>query len=101
MGTRLYVGNLSYDTDKSTLEDIFGQGGRTVKDVHLLIDRDTGRSRGTAFVELGSEAEAQSAIQDLDGTSVDGRNIKVNVAQPRPERGPRGGGGGGGRGGWR
>ena len=100
MGTRLYVGNLSYDTDKNRLQDVFSAGGRTVKDVHLRIDRDTGRSRGAAFVELGSEDEAQSAIQELDGMDLDGRNIRVNVAQPRPERGPRGGGGGGGRG-WR
>ena len=68
--------------------------------IPAIVDRDTGRSRGTAFVELSSEDEAQSAIQELDGMDLDGRNIRVNVAQPRPERGPRGGGGGGGRG-WR
>ena len=98
MGTRLYVGNLSYDTDKNRLQDVFSAGGRTVKDVHLLIDRDTGRSRGTAFVELGSEDEAQSAIQELDGMDLDGRNIRVNEAHDKPRGGDRRGGGGGGRG---
>ena len=87
MGKRLYVGNLSYDTDNDSLRGAFEQDGRSVTDVHVMMDRDTGQPRGFGFVEMGSEDEAQAAIQALDGTSLDGRNIKVNEAQARPNRG--------------
>ena len=111
MGKRLYVGNLSWDTTEDNLRAAFSQGGRTVSDCHIVSDRDTGRPRGFAFVEMSSEDEAQAAIQDMDGTNLDGRDIRVNEAQERQARpgggggggggfkGPRGGGGGGGRGG--
>lgn len=98
MGTRLYVGNLSWDTNEETLRSTFAAGGRTVTDTHIVSDRETGRPRGFAFVELSSEQEAQDAISALDGTELDGRNIRVNEAQERqPRGGGRGGGGGGGR----
>lgn len=97
MGSRLYVGNLSWDTTEDTLRAAFEAGGRSVKEVHIVSDRDTGRPRGFAFVEMSNDQDAQNAISDLDGTNLDGRNIKVNEAQERQPRG--GGGGGGGRGG--
>jgi cold-inducible RNA-binding protein len=104
MGARLYIGNLSFDTTQDTLHAVLSEGGRTVKDLHFVTDRETGRPRGFAFAELGSEAEAQSAIQQMDGMNLDGRNLKVNEAQERPQRGGGGGGsrsgGGGGRGGY-
>ena len=96
MGNRLYVGNLSYDTTQDGLIAAFEHDGRKVKDVKVITDRDTGRMRGFAFVEMGSQADAQSAIQAMDGTELDGRTIKVNEAQERSDRG-----GGGGRGGGR
>ncbi len=96
MGTRLYVGNLSWDTNEETLRATFAADGRTVTDTHIVSDRDTGRPRGFAFVEMSSDQEAQDAISALDGAELDGRNIRVNEAQ---ERQPRSGGGGGGRGG--
>ena len=96
MGKRLYVGNLSWDTNEETLRLTFGADGRTVTDAHIVTDRDSGRPRGFAFVEMSNDQEAQDAIASLDGTELDGRNIRVNEAQ---ERQPRGGGGGGGRGG--
>lgn len=96
MGTRLFVGNLSWDTTEQSLRDTFSEGGRTVKDVHMVSDRDTGKPRGFGFVEMSTPEEAEAVIQALDGAMLDGRNIKVNEAQ---ERQPRGGGGGGGRGG--
>jgi RNA recognition motif-containing protein len=94
MGKRLYVGNLSYDTNELTLKDAFGQAG-TVTEAKVVMDRETGRPRGFAFVEMASDAEAQAAIQQLDGRELDGRPIKVSEAQERS-----GGGGGGGRGGY-
>lgn len=96
MGNRLYVGNLSWDTNEDSLRTAFSQDDRDVKDVQILTDRDTGRSRGFGFVEMGSDEDAQAAITALDGAEVDGRNIKVNEAR---ERQPRTGGGGGGNGG--
>ena len=93
MGKRLYVGNLSWNTTQDTLKATFGANGRTVSDCHIVTDRDTGRPRGFAFIEMGTDAEAQAAIQELDGFSLDGRDIRVNEAQ---ERQPRPGGGGGG-----
>jgi RNA recognition motif-containing protein len=98
MGKRLYVGNLSYDTNEMGLRDLFGQLG-TVADAKVVMDRDTGRPRGFAFVEMSTDEEAQNAIAQLDGRELDGRPIKVNEAQERPAGGGRGGFGGGGRGG--
>ncbi len=92
MGRRLYVGNLSYNTTEIGLRDVFGQVG-TVADAKIVMDRETGRPRGFAFVEMSSDQEAQQAIQTLNGRELDGRAINVNEAQER------GGGGGGGRGG--
>ncbi len=97
MGTRLFVGNLSYTTSEDDLRAALSEGGRVVKDLHVPADRETGRPRGFAFAEMGSEADAQAAIKALDGTQLDGRTIKVNEAQ---ERQPRAGGGGRGRGGY-
>jgi len=94
MGRRLYVGNLSYNTTEITLRDAFGQVG-TVADAKIVMDRDTGRPRGFGFVEMGTDEEAQNAIQQLNGRELDGRAINVNEAQ---ERSGGGGGGGGGRG---
>lgn len=98
MGTRLFVGNLSFNTSEDTLRMALSEGGRVVKDLHMPADRETGRPRGFAFAEMGSEADAQSAISALDGKPLDGRPLKVNEAQERPPR-TGGGGGGGGRGG--
>ena len=95
MSKRLFVGNLSWDTTEESLRSAFEADGRTVEDVHVMLDRDTGRSRGFGFVEMASDADAQSAITALDGTDLDGRPIRVNEAQPRPQRGGGGGGGGG------
>ena len=83
MGRRLYVGNLSYDTTEDNLRAAFSEGGRSVTDLHILIDRDTGRSRGFGFVELGSDEEAQAAIEAMDGHDLDGRSLKVNEARER------------------
>jgi len=99
MGTRLFVGNLSFSTTADTLRAALSEGGRTVKDIQLPADRETGRPRGFAFAEMGSEAEAKAAIAALDGKELDGRPLRVNEAQERPPR-PGGGGGGGGRGGY-
>jgi len=105
MGSKLYVGNLNFTTTEDALEAAFAANGRTVKEVAIPTDRDTGRPRGFAFVTMGSDADAKSAIADLDGKDLDGRNLKVNEAQDKPRsaggggRGGFGGGGGGGRGG--
>ncbi|MFT5049209.1 MAG: cold-inducible RNA-binding protein [Chlamydiales bacterium] len=96
MGNRLYVGNLSFDSNEDSVRAAFSADGRTVSEVTVMMDRDTGRPRGFGFVEMGSSQDAQGAIQALDGSELDGRNIKVNEAK---EREPRSGGGGGGRGG--
>ena len=87
MGKRLYVGNISYETTEDSLRAAFGEGGRSVTDVQIVMDRDTGRPRGFAFVEFSSDEEAQAAAGDLDGSQLDGRNITVNEARDR-----RGGG---------
>src|SRR5215510_15861232 len=100
MGKKLYVGNLAYSIDDGSLQQIFGAHG-TVQSAQVIMDRDTGRSKGFGFVEMGSDQEAQAAIQALNGKEVDGRQLTVNEARPRPEGGGRGGfGGGGGRGGY-
>ncbi len=93
MGKRLYVGNLSYDSTEDSVRTAFSEDGRNVTDVHIMTDRDTGRPRGFGFVEMSTDEEAQAAITALDGSNLDGRNIKVNEAR---ERQPRQGGGGGG-----
>lgn len=96
MSKKLYVGNLTYNVNESDLETLFSQFG-TVQSAQVIVDRDTNRSKGFAFVEMGSDAEAQAAIQGLDGRDHDGRNLTVNEAKPREAR-PGGGGYGGGGG---
>ena len=100
MGKRLYVGNLSWDTNEDSVRAAFEEDGRTVTDVHLVSDRDTGRPRGFGFVEMSTDQEAQAAIDALDGVELDGRSIKVNEAQERQPRGGGGHRGGGGGGSW-
>jgi RNA recognition motif-containing protein len=102
MGTKLYVGNLSYDVDDGALQAMFAEHG-TVRSAQVVIDRDTGRSKGFGFVEMGTEQEAQAAVAALGGKSVGGRPLTVNEARPREAgsgggRGGYCGGGGGGRG---
>jgi len=100
MAKRLYVGNLSYQTDSSQLQELFAQHGQVVS-AQVISDRDTGRSKGFGFVEMASDEEATAAINALNGQPFEGRNITVNEARPREERGGGfGGGGGGGRGGY-
>jgi RNA recognition motif-containing protein len=101
MGNRLYVGNLPFSVAAETLRQAFSQSGE-VTDVHIVSDRETGQSRGFGFVTMGSPAEAQAAIQAMNGTMLEGRALRVNEAEDRPQRGGGGGfggGGGGGRGG--
>src|SRR6201993_2079364 len=100
MGKKLYVGNLAYGVTDSDLQTLFGAHG-TVQSAQVIMDRDTGRSKGFGFVEMGSDQEAQAAIAALNGKEVEGRNLTVNEARPKTEGGGgRGGGGGGGRGGY-
>ena len=111
MGKKLYVGNLSYGVSNSDLEQQFGAHG-AVQSAQIIIDRDTGRSKGFGFVEMGSDQEAQAAISGMNGKEMDGRAITVNEARPQTGGGggggfgggggggKRGGGGGGGRGGY-
>lgn len=98
MGKKLYVGNLAYAVGNQDLEKLFQTYG-TVQSVQVIMDRDTGRSKGFGFVEMGSEQEAQAAIASLNGKEVDGRSLTVNEARPKTEGGGRGGHGGG-RGGY-
>jgi|SRR5690348_12881513 len=98
MGSKLYVGNLSYNTTSSDLEQLFAAHG-SVQSAEVISDRDTGRSKGFGFVQMGTDEEAQAAIAGLNGQQHDGRTLTVNEAKPREDR-PRGGGGGGGRGGF-
>jgi cold-inducible RNA-binding protein len=93
MSTKLYVGNLAFQTTSQELQQLFGQAG-TVQSASVVEDRDTGRSRGFAFVEMSTQEEANSAIEQFNGKEVGGRSLKVNEAKPRENRG----GGGGGRG---
>lgn len=95
MGKKLYVGNLSYGVDSSTLQELFSAHG-TVQSAEVIADRETGRSKGFGFVEMGSDDEAQAAIAALNGQQHEGRALTVNEARPREDRG----GGGGGRGGY-
>ena len=99
MGNKLYVGNLAYSVRDESLQQAFGQFG-TVTSAKVMMDRDTGRSKGFGFVEMGSDAEAQSAINGMNGQALEGRAIVVNEARPREERPGGFGGGGGSRGGY-
>jgi RNA recognition motif-containing protein len=106
---KLYVGNLSFQTTSEELQQLFAQAG-TVESATVVEDRDTGRSRGFGFVEMASKEEGEKAIEQFNGTDLNGRNLTVNEARPREDRGNRGGGrggygggghrGGGGRGGY-
>lgn len=91
MNSKLFVGNLSFNTTENDLNDAFAAHG-TVAEVNLMMDRSTGRSRGFAFVTMGTPEEAQKAIDAMNGKSLDGRALTVNIARPREER-PAGGGG--------
>ena len=99
MGRKLYVGNLSYGVTDSDLSTMFGAHG-TVESAQVIMDRDTGRSKGFGFVEMKTDQEAQAAIAGLNGKEVEGRALTVNEARPKTEGGGRGGSGGGGRGGY-
>ena len=99
MGNKLYVGNLSYNVRDDDLQQTFAQFG-TVSSAKVMMDRETGRSKGFGFVEMGSDAEAQSAINGMNGQQMDGRALVVNEARPREERPGGFGGGGGSRGGF-
>ena len=96
MGNKLYVGNLAYSVRDESLQEAFGQFG-TVTSAKVMMDRETGRSKGFGFVEMGSDAEAQAAINAMNGQALDGRPLVVNEARPREERPGGFGGGGGGR----
>ena len=98
MGKKLYVGNLTYNVNESDLEALFSQFGSVQSD-QIIVDRDTNRSKGFGFVEMGTDPEAQAAIQGLNGHDHDGRNLTVNEAKPREPRSGGGGGYGGGGGG--
>jgi cold-inducible RNA-binding protein len=111
MSNRLYVGNLSFNTNEDTLQSAFAQFGE-ISEIKIVMDRETGRSRGFAFVSMADAQGARNAIAKMDGTMVDGRALRVNEAEERQQRsggggggggrgfGGGGGGGGGGRGGW-
>ena len=105
MSTKLFVGNLSFNTTENDLHDAFSAHG-TVVEANLMVDRMSGRARGFGFVTMGTPEEAQKAIEAMNGASLDGRNLTVNLARPKEERAPGGGGrgprreyggGGGGR----
>jgi cold-inducible RNA-binding protein len=100
MAKKLYVGNLSYDVSDSKLQEMFEEYG-AVQSAQVIMDRDTGRSKGFGFVEMSSDQEAQAAITGLNGKEAGGRALTVNEARPREDRGGRGGGGRGGYGGGR
>ena len=101
MGTKLYVGNLNYNTSEQALREAFGANGREVASVSIIMDRETGRPRGFAFVEMTTSEFAQQALKELDGTDLEGRMLRINEARERDPRAPRsfggppGGGGGG------
>jgi RNA recognition motif-containing protein len=93
---KLYVGNLAFETTENDIQDLFEQHG-TVNEVHLMMDRMTGKSRGFAFVTMNDDTQAQSAMSATNGKDLNGRSLKVSEARPREERAGGGGGGGGGR----
>ncbi len=99
MTINIYVGNLSYQTDDRELEDLFAPFG-DIASARVIMDRETGRSKGFGFVEMPDRAQGEAAIEALNGNEVDGRELRINEARPREER-PRFGGGGGGGGGYR
>ena len=99
MSNKLFVGNLSFNTTENDLQDAFAAHG-TVSEVNLMMDRMSGKPRGFGFVTMSTPEEAQKAIAALNGASVDGRALTVNIARPREDRPPGGGGGGGRRGGY-
>ena len=99
MGKKLYVGGISYNTTDEELHELFSSAG-TVESAKIIMDRDTGRSKGFVFVEMASDEEANAAIQKLNGSDADGRKLTVNEARPQAPRENRGGGGGGGRNRW-
>ena len=90
MGTKLYVGNLNYNTTEESLREAFCANGREVTSVSIIMDRETGRSRGFAFVEMSTAEFAQQALQELDGQELDGRMLRINEARERESRGPGG-----------
>lgn len=98
MGNKLYVGNLPYSFRDDDMQQAFSQFG-SISSAKVMMERDTGRSKGFGFVEMGSDAEAQAAIQGMNGQSIGGRNLVVNEARPMEPRPPRSGGYGGGNGG--
>ena len=98
--TRLFVGNLSYQTMENDLQEYFSQAG-VVTSVNLMLDKFTGKSRGFAFIEFSTSEEANKAVEMFHGKELQGRALTVNIARPREERAPRSGGGGGGGGGYR
>ena len=95
MGNRLYVGNLPFSVDETSLRSLFEQNDRTVEEIKMITDRDTGKPRGFGFVEMGNSEDAGKAISELNGYEMDGRQLTVNEARERTNSG--GGGGGGGR----
>jgi RNA recognition motif-containing protein len=99
MGNKLYVGNLAYSVRDESLQSAFSQFG-TVTSAKVMMDRETGRSKGFGFVEMGNDAEAQAAINGMNGQPLEGRPVVVNEARPREDRPGGFGGGGGGRGGY-
>jgi len=98
--SRLFVGNLSYQTMENDLQEYFSQAG-VVTSVNLMLDKFTGKSRGFAFIEFSTSEEANKAVEMFHGKDLQGRALTVNIARPREERAPRSGGGGGGGGGYR
>ena len=96
MNTKLFVGNLSFNTTENALHDAFAAHG-TVVEANLMVDRMSGRPRGFGFVTMGTPEEAQKAIEAMNGASLDGRNLTVNIARPKEDRPPGGGGGRGPR----
>jgi cold-inducible RNA-binding protein len=99
MSKRVYVGNLSFNTTETTLRDLFGQAG-SVSEVKVMLDRETGRPRGFAFVEMSNESEAQAAVAQFNSRELDGRQLKVDIAAERTGGGGGRGAGGGGGGRW-
>lgn len=95
MAVKMYVGNLTYGVNDSGLEQMFSEFG-TVRSAQVIMDRDTGRSKGFGFVEMSNDSEAQAAMAAMNGKQVEGRTLTVNEAKPRESRGGGGGGGGGG-----